>query len=309
MSLSALDPAFRTARERPSDLGPPRNAWYPVAAAAEARRRVGRTVQLCGSTLGLERVPGASVPQVRDLASGALRPAIEHLGLLWVSADTVAGLPDLVELPGMETPRRIAGVQVAARCDFDQAVLGLVDPAHVPMLHTSWWWRPRSRPRKPKRKAYTPSPFGFTTRAEDATSSAGVYAIGGAPPEVSIEFRLPGVRVEHIKLGGLRLANVTTVTPLSDEVQVLRNIIYADKRWAVVLRPLLEYLGRIFLKQDVQMLERLHCTDSSKSFLFFGDPDLPSLWYFKLKRELARRAHDGEPFNNPTPIQSLRWLT
>jgi len=209
----------------------------------------------------------------------------------------------------MASPRQIAAVKVRARCEFDQAVLGLIDPAHVPMLHTSWWWRPRSKPRRLKSKAYAPSPFGFTAQAENAIRSAGAYGLAGSPPKVSIEFRLPGVRVEHIDLGGLKLANVTTVTPESDDVQTLRNVIYADKPWAGAARLLLEHLGRVFLRQDVRMLEQLHRIEGDGPLLFCGDPDLPSLWYFRLKRELARRSVDGGPFNNPVPARTLHWLT
>jgi len=38
-------------------------------------------------------------------------------------------------------------------CDLDNAVIGLIDPAHVPNVHASWWWRSKkAQKKKPVKK-------------------------------------------------------------------------------------------------------------------------------------------------------------
>jgi len=44
--------------------------------------------------------------------------------------------------------------------DVDQGVLGLLDPAHGPYVHQSWYWR-SSHKQKDKQKTFEPIPNGF----------------------------------------------------------------------------------------------------------------------------------------------------
>jgi hypothetical protein len=41
--------------------------------------------------------------------------------------------------------------------------------------------------------------------------------------------------------------------------------------------------------------------------VLFGQGDLPSQWYFRLKREALESARDGRPFANPLERKELRW--
>ena len=286
-------------------IGPPRSSWYVVASERQLRRARTVDISLLGEPLQVR--PGATGPVARSLADGREIPLKVAHGLIWLCLGDVDHAPELPSLIEGVVP--IAESAVRARCEFDQAVLGLVDPAHVPMIHQSWWWRPPSKARRVKTKAYDPSPFGFTARAVDAFASAAIYEVVGRQT-VEIEFRLPSVRNERILGQRLRLNNLTTITPLDDGEVLIRNLIYADRPWLRILAGPLAVIGAHFLRQDAQILERLEKERraSGPLGLFAGDPDRPSLWYYQLKA-----AHAASPkaagFLNPVRSAILKWNT
>ena len=47
------------------------------------------------------------------------------------------------ELPNFSDDVRIAHLSADLPCGVDQAIIGLMDPAHGPFVHQSWWWRTR----------------------------------------------------------------------------------------------------------------------------------------------------------------------
>jgi phenylpropionate dioxygenase-like ring-hydroxylating dioxygenase large terminal subunit len=230
-----------------------------------------------------------------------------RFGLVW--ARPADGDPDLPALPPAPDPRLalIAYSEVPACADYDQAVLGLVDPAHVPMIHRSWWWR--SDRRRNKTKAYAPSPFGFTAMAADNFASTAVYDLVRQDRRVTIEFRLPSIRLEQVTARGFELVNLTTVTPVREGEVVLRNLILCSDRRLSLLHPFLSVTGRVFLRQDVGILERLEGRSPHLPLVFAGDPDKPSAFYFAAKAALSRAAREGVPFVNPVEVQTLRWRT
>lgn len=283
-------------------------AWYPVGVAADLRRSP--EAALLGRSLRVARDRATGLWFATDVATGVLVPCVERHDLVWVcSAASEALAPTMIEFPGPRPPRLLAAAAVETVGDFDQAVLGLVDPAHVPMVHTSWWWRPKSKARRIKTKAYSPSPYGFTARAVDRFRSAPAYRLAGEAPDVTIEFRLPGVRVERITSAAGRLINMTTITPKARCVHVIRNVIYGDLGWLALLRWPVEALARSFLRQDARLLSLLQDHDTPHRHLFVGDPDMPSLWYFALKRELLASQYEGRAFHNPVLPRSLSWRT
>lgn len=233
------------------------------------------------------------------------------LGMVWVRR--VDGVDDATvpSLPAGDLEPDMVQVcysVVRVATDYDQAVLGLVDPAHVPMVHNSWWWR--SDPvRKVKTKQYTPSPFGFTAVSCDAFASAPVYDLVGQDRSVSIEFRLPSARVETVRSKGFRLCNLTTVTPEVDGRITLRNLIFCNQPLLVPARPVLSWLGRRFLSQDAVILETLDSEADTGRPLFAGPPDQPSLWYYACKRALLKAQGSGTAFDNPVEPSILRWRT
>lgn len=251
-----------------------------------------------------------TMPELTD-ADAEDWQATAALGMVWVrrvagmEQATVPPLPAEDLEPDMV---RVCYSRVRVATDYDQAVLGLVDPAHVPMVHNSWWWR--SDPvRKVKTKQYTPSPFGFTAVSCDAFASAPVYDLVGQDRSVSIEFRLPSARVEYVRSKGFRLCNLTTVTPEADGRIALRNLIFCNQPLLVPAQPVLSWLGRRFLSQDAVILATLDSEADTGSPLFAGPPDQPSLWYYACKRALLKAQGTGAVFDNPVEPSILRWRT
>ncbi len=105
-------------------------------------------------------------------------------------------------------------VELEVEASFDLTVLSLVDPGHVAFVHDTWWFRPSKQLRE-KVKIFEPVMHGFTMASHATTTSSPVYRLLGGVPEVEIEFRLPGVRLERIRAGEKHVANYTFATPLS----------------------------------------------------------------------------------------------
>jgi phenylpropionate dioxygenase-like ring-hydroxylating dioxygenase large terminal subunit len=235
----------------------------------------------------------------------------DYAGLVWVCAAPSADLaPPLVDLGPLADLSPISLVTKPVRSSFDQVVLGLVDPAHVPLVHQSWWWRRSGRPRQIKTKIYAATEYGFTARASAPRKSGPVYAIFGRDLEVNIEFRLPGVRIERIEAGQRKFYNMTCVTPVTNRQCMLLNVIYSNVGALRFLKPAADRVAGIFLQQDRRLLEMLE--DASpyfRSMIFVGDPDTPARWYFMLKRELADAQARSRPFRNPVSGGTLRWQT
>jgi len=286
--------------------GPPPQAWYPVALQRDVRRRL--KVRLFEHEIELVR---SGADDIQVLGSQDYEIDV-RLGLVWIrlKSDKDGVVPLLIEdeAGGPDFPM-IACSEVVVDADYDQVVLGLVDPAHVPMVHTAWWWRSSDK-RRIKTKHYTPSPFGFTAMAADAFASAPAYELVGSDRKVTIEFRLPSSRIERVRGGRIELLNITTVTPIGPDRVVLRNVIYSSVRPLKWIYPALSALGRAFLRQDADILTLLDAKASrGQRPLFVGPPDKPSAWYFQCKMALIRTAEGGGAFENPVRPSILQWRT
>jgi hypothetical protein len=127
-------------------------------------------------------------------------------------------------------------------------------------------------------------------------------------PEVEIEFRLPGSRLERIHAGEKRVANYTFATPLTPDRTLLTNALYWNMPALNLLKPVARPLMRQFLTQDQQVLQHAQDgLDRKPTMVLFGQGDLPSQWYFRLKREALESSRDGRPFANPLERRELRW--
>lgn len=284
-------------------------AWYPVCRATRLRSGRRFPTRLLGRKLSLSRTNDGI--EVACLNDGAATPAgIERSGLIWVClAGTHEAAPPLPDEAVVNGVSLAAYSKVSVKADYDQAVLGLVDPAHVPMVHDSWWWRSKRKARRVKTKTYKPIPYGFRAGAEDAFSSAPIYDALGADRHISIDFILPSIRLERIATGRSTLTSLTTVTPEEDGAVTLRHMLYARGIWLRLVGPVLSRVGVAFLKQDARLLAQLTPKTPGVSYLFVGDVDQPSAWYFALKVALGRAQATGSAFINPVQSRLLRWRT
>ncbi|MBV8167075.1 MAG: aromatic ring-hydroxylating dioxygenase subunit alpha [Alphaproteobacteria bacterium] len=239
-------------------------------------------------------------------------PAREVQGNVWVffgaTPDAAPGtIPEIPVLPdiGDRGPALIETTRLEAA--IDHAVVGLMDPAHGPFVHSAWWWRSRGSAHA-KAKAFEPSPFGFTMVRHAPSSNSNAYKILGGQPETEIAFRLPGVRVEHIRIGRHTVCNLTALTPLDDRTTEITTALYWTLPWLSPLKPVLRPFVRAFLRQDrdVMAMQQVGLAHAP-SLLLVDDADTQAKWYYRLKQEYVRARAENRPFANPVKPRTLRW--
>jgi phenylpropionate dioxygenase-like ring-hydroxylating dioxygenase large terminal subunit len=235
-------------------------------------------------------------------------PAREVQGNIWIFfGEDPAAAPEIPFLERFDgcRPNLVESVTFAAT--IDHAVVGLMDPAHGPFVHRAWWWRSH-RSIQQKAKAFVPSPFGFTMSRHAPSRNSRAYRLLGGAPETEIVFRLPSVRVEHIRAGSHLVCNLTAITPVDDRVTEINHCIYWTLPWLTAVKPFLRPYVRGFLRQDRDIMER------QQQGLRFGPPltliddaDTQAKWYYRLKREYRRARAENRPFVNPIEPRTLEW--
>lgn len=194
-------------------------------------------------------------------------------------------------------------------CHMDNAVIGLMDPAHATFVHQSWWWRSK-KSIQPKAKAFGPFPFGFVMKRHSPSKNSFGYKILGGKPETEISFQLPGSRLEHIMVGKHHVVNLTVVTPVDENTTRLTNLIYWTQPWLNPLRVFFRPFMEQFIEQDRDIVERQQKgLRFEKSMLLLKDVDTLARWYFQLKNEYRDASGAGRAFSNPVPDVTLRWKT
>jgi phenylpropionate dioxygenase-like ring-hydroxylating dioxygenase large terminal subunit len=235
-------------------------------------------------------------------------PTREVQGNVWVFFGAEpAGAPDIPVLPdlGEGAPAIVETTRLDG--NIDHAVVGLMDPAHGPFVHTAWWWRPR-RSVHEKAKAFEPSPFGFTMVRHAPSTNSNAYRILGGQPATEISFRLPAVRIEHIRIGRHVVCNLTALTPLDDHTTEITTALYWTMPWLTALKPLLRPFVRRFLTQDRDIMAMQQAgLAHAPSLLLIDDADTQAKWYHRLKHEYASARAEQRPFDNPVKPRVLRW--
>ena len=256
-------------------------------------------------------IPSLVAGQKFDLASVAVAryPAREVQGNIWVffgtDPEAATGIPLLNDFVESAAPRLVETMRFGAA--IDHAVVGLMDPAHGPFVHGAWWWRSR-RSAHDKEKAFAPSPWGFTMSRHAPSSNSRAYRILGAAPETEITFRLPSVRIEEIRAGRYRVANLTALTPVDDKTIEINHCTYWTTPWLSVLKPALRPYVRAFLRQDRDIMERQQQgLRAAPTLALVDDADTQARWYYRLKEEYRRARAEGRTFSNPVKPRTLRW--
>jgi phenylpropionate dioxygenase-like ring-hydroxylating dioxygenase large terminal subunit len=236
-------------------------------------------------------------------------PAREVQGNVWVyfGIDSAAA-PEIPLIEGFGSraaPQLIETTEFTA--SIDDAVVGLMDPAHGPFVHRAWWWRSGGSIHE-KSKEFVSSPYGFTmSRHRPSSNSRGYKLLGGAP-ETEIAFRLPSVRVETIQAGRYRVANLTAITPIDERTTRINHCIYWSVPWLSALRPLVRPYVRAFLRQDRDIMARQQQgLRYNPTLSLIDDADTQARWYYRLKREYRRAREEGRAFENPVKARTLRW--
>jgi phenylpropionate dioxygenase-like ring-hydroxylating dioxygenase large terminal subunit len=223
-----------------------------------------------------------------------------------------AALPAVPEVPKFGERYRSAHLTAELPCNVDHGIIGLMDPAHGPFVHQSWWWRSRKSIHE-KEKHFEPIPEGFRMTAHAPSGNSAPYkllGVYGEPVTTTIDFVLPNRRYETIRCGDKWFASLTTVTPTTPnacriDVAAAWNVFY---RVPLVL-PVARFFGKRFVEQDqVTMIEQAEGLKHDPTLMLIDDADKPAKWYFALKQARLDAGKAGVAARHPLdgPV-TLRW--
>ncbi len=252
-------------------------------------------------------------------------PCEERDGYVWVyfanpegrAARLVDGKPDRSsvspppELPKFSDRYRIAHLTADITCNMDTGITGLMDPAHGPFVHQSWYWRSRRSIRE-KQKTFEPIPLGFRMSSHAPSSNSGPYKLlrfYGEAVTTQIDFVLPNIRTEIVRCGAYWFTNRTTVTPIRRDVCRLDFVAAWNLfRWFPVT-PILKFFGKRFIGQDQDVIQRQQPgLKVQPRMMLIDDADRQARWYFQLKAAYLASQQTGEPVVHPLdgPV-TLKW--
>jgi phenylpropionate dioxygenase-like ring-hydroxylating dioxygenase large terminal subunit len=242
-------------------------------------------------------------------------PCQELDGYVWVymnSPGTLlpAHVPEPPKLATFSQSYKITHLDCELPSHIDHGIIGLMDPAHGPFVHSSWFWRSRGSIH-PKEKKFEPIPDGFRMSPHSPSSNSLPYQLlkkaTGEPVTTTIDFVLPNRRLEEIRSGKLWFCSQTTVTP------VRRDLCRIDfvAAWNLFFLPKMIFraFGNTFLRQDQEtMIQQSEGLRQNPRLMLIDDADRPAKWYFALKANLLESRRTGVPVEHPMsgPV-TLRW--
>lgn len=214
-------------------------------------------------------------------------------------------LPALKDIPMNAKPDLTYVVEFP--CHIDHAVIGLMDPAHGPYVHKSWFWR-SEKSMYEKKKKFAPVDFGFQMVRHQPSKNSKAYKILGGAPTTEITFRIPGVRVEHVQVGDHSLYSLTALTPVGPMKTQVVQMLFWNMPWLFLVKPLIRQFGKVFLHQDMMAVTKQQ--DGLKfdpTLMLIRDADTQAKWYYGLKDEWTKHLQEKREFRNPMKETELRW--
>jgi phenylpropionate dioxygenase-like ring-hydroxylating dioxygenase large terminal subunit len=241
-------------------------------------------------------------------------PVHEANGMVFVyiahnprSEDPPAAPEPFFDLRGAK-PKFIVAQTFSAH--MDDAVVGLMDPAHVPFVHNQWWWRPPSTGLRLKEKPFEPRERGWAiARHQPSGNSLAYRFLFGGNVTTEIQFQLPGFRWEVVENEKARVFTLTCLTPEEPKkTRITQVTFWSGALLLDLMKPVLIPAAEKFLGQDGHMVD-LQNTGMAyqKSMMWIDDIDVQAKWYLTLKKEWASARSEGRPFENPIEPRVLRW--
>jgi phenylpropionate dioxygenase-like ring-hydroxylating dioxygenase large terminal subunit len=241
-------------------------------------------------------------------------PCEERDGYIWVymtaqGARTPETVPAAPKLAVFSEKYKITHLACDLPSHVDQGIIGLMDPAHGPFVHQSWYWRSRHSIHE-KEKKFEPIPNGFRMSPHTPSSNSAPYRMlqkyTGEPVTTTIDFVLPNIRTEEIRSGKLWFSSRATVTP------VRRDLCRIDfvAAWNLLLPvTIFRVFGKRFLRQDQEtMILQAEGLKHNPRLMLIDDADRPAKWYFGLKANLLESRRTGAPMVHPMAgLETLHW--
>jgi len=270
--------------------------------------RAGKCVEIPSLTDG-QRV------EMSKIRCGAY-PCVERNGIVWVyfprDAEAPSGaMAEPPKIPFFADDRAPdVHVNLIFPCSIDHTTYGLMDPAHVAYVHTSRWFRAKTRHVTAKEKSFEPSPLGFKMAQHVVPPTQTFYKILGSHVTADITYSLPGMRIEELHGDRHTVVGLTLLTPISDEETSFHQMFFASMGWVRPLRPLVRSLSKRFLNQDrdiaVQQREGLLY---EPKLMLINDANTQARWWMHLKDEWVNSGKEGRPFANPLKPKTLHWMS
>src|SRR5271154_4234934 len=241
-------------------------------------------------------------------------PCEERDGYVWVYMNAPGmrlpdNMPAAPELPKFSERYKITRLEADLPSHVDHGIIGLMDPAHGPFVHQSWFWRSKHSIHE-KEKKFEPIPNGFRMSKHEPSSNSAPYKIlryfSGQPTTTMIDFVLPNMRFEEIRSGQLWFSSRTTVTP------VRRDLCRIDfvAAWNIFLpRWIFRIFAEQFLRQDQEtMIQQAEGLKHNPRLMLIDDADRPAKWYLGLKANLLESRRTGTAMVHPLdgPV-TLHW--
>ena len=241
-------------------------------------------------------------------------PCEERDGYLWVYMTSPgARTPENVEsAPALKTfseKYKITHLECGLPSHIDHGIIGLMDPAHGPFVHQSWFWRSRKSIHD-KEKNFEPIPNGFRMSPHSPSANSAPYKLlkkmTGEAVTTTIDFVLPNLRTEEIRSGKFWFSSRAAVTP------VRRDLCRIDfvAAWNLPLPvSVFRMFAKKFLRQDQEtMIQQAEGLKHNPHLMLIDDADRPAKWYFGLKANLIESRRTGAPMVHPMdgPV-TLHW--
>ncbi len=222
-------------------------------------------------------------------------------------------IPPVPEVPKFSEHYHIAHLSAEMPVAMDHGIIGLMDPAHGPFVHQSWWWRSRHSIHE-KQKAFEPIPNGFRMSAHTPSSNSAPYkllkALYGAPVTTTIDFVLPSMRFEQTRCGKAWFSSRATVTPIRrDRCRLDFCAAWNVAPWGGLIAAGLSIFGPRFIRQDTETMAKQSIGLKHRpKLMLIDDADRPAKWYFALKAAYLESKRTGAPMVHPMegPVV-LRW--
>ncbi|ADZ72151.1 aromatic ring-hydroxylating oxygenase subunit alpha [Polymorphum gilvum] len=245
-------------------------------------------------------------------------PAVEQQGLIWIYFAEKGEKPEDGRQPAPPLLPDFAadqGPSVAIMqpfvCSVDHAALGLMDPTHAAFVHTSWWFKKNGAKLRPKEKVFEPSELGWAmVRHKIPPQNIAYRYLLGDNVTTEISYRLPGLRIEHIKGDRHCVVGLTTITPVTEDETEVRQLFWSTIGWLKPFNPLVRYLMNVFLDQDRRVvIQQREGLEYNPKLMLINDADTQGRWWMQLKREWATSQAEGRAFDNPVKARTLRWMS
>jgi phenylpropionate dioxygenase-like ring-hydroxylating dioxygenase large terminal subunit len=250
-----------------------------------------------------------------DRISAGHFPCAERDGYIWVYVNAPGTrlmdreVPPVPELPKFSEKFKITRLGCDLPAHVDHGIIGLMDPAHGPFVHQSWFWRSKGSIHE-KSKQFEPIPNGFRMSKHSPSTNSLPYQwlkkMTGAPVTTTIDFVLPNMRFEEIQSGEYWFSSRATVTPIKRDCCRIDFV----AAWNLPLPiSVFRAFAKVFLRQDQEtMIQQSEGLKHNPRLMLIDDADRPAKWYFGLKQNLIESRRTGKPMAHPMdgPV-TLHW--